>query len=160
NSRNAPLPAIDYADLPEARFRRYAAQVHFQQGRQMGGIASVLEGVELVLHHQRHLAQQTELIRRGDGNPASGSHQPYEFATEPTWVFEMLNSFDGSHNVSTTGRQGHSLSVQVERVKFRVFGEIIVSDHIHPDVVVEPVAHIAPQVTGATTHVQECASPR
>ena len=121
-------------------------------------VAAGLEGVELVLNYQGHLAQQTELVRSRDDHPSPRPGKPGQFPDERTGVFQVLDRLDGHHHISGRIRQRSPASVQVDSVELSLFWQTIIANYVDPNVSVEPGSEVAPQVAGPAADVDEDAA--
>ena len=125
----------------------------------MGRVATRLERVELVLQHQSHLAQQTELVGSRDDHPAPGPDEPSQFPHERTRVLQMLDRLDGHHEIAGSVRQRSPARVQVDSVELSFVRETIIVNDIDSDVSIEPGSQVIPQVTGTAPDIDEDSAP-
>src|SRR5260221_14565938 len=64
--RQAATTAVSNFDVLESTLAGHSSQVYFEQSRQMGGVRTLLKGIELILQQERNLAQQAELVGGSD----------------------------------------------------------------------------------------------
>src|SRR5215212_7078531 len=80
-------------DVAEAAFRRNPPQIDFEECSAMCRIYGVLKGRETLFDDKREQTEQTELVRRGDDDPAAGPYDPEQLAAERTRILEVLDCF-------------------------------------------------------------------
>src|SRR6266545_865347 len=97
--RHAPGPRITDLEVREPAFRGDAAQIDFEQRGAMRRIREVLERGEPLLRDQGEDAEQAELVRCGDDDPAARTRDSMELAAKRPGVLEMLDCLDRRHDV-------------------------------------------------------------
>src|SRR5262245_5839621 len=94
-SRYAALLGERNGNVAKSILRGDAAQIAFQQGREMRRIITLLKSIELVLYQECQLAQQAKLVGRGHNDPATRVCQAHQFSNKGTRILQMLDGLDG-----------------------------------------------------------------
>lgn len=149
--------AVAHLDVAKPTFPGYADQIDFQQGGQMCRVGIFLKRIELVLYQQRCLAQQAELIRGGDHEPATGFEKASHLAQQITRVFQMFDGFDGYHDVGDTVAQRIRHVIQIHADQPVVVGlrKAWISDQVTAEVMAIAAVKSIRQVAAAAADVHQ-----
>src|SRR4051812_9079085 len=101
-SGDASAVAVRDLHVAQAALASDSDQVVLQQRRSMRRIKSrrFLKRVELILQHERQLAQQAELIWRGYDDQPAGFGDARQLAYERARIFQVLDGLDGNGHMS------------------------------------------------------------
>jgi phage tail tape-measure protein len=149
----AARAGIADVDVAEPAFRRDAPQIDLEQGGPVRRVGCVLEGRETLLHDERRQAQETELVRRRDHDPAAGAGDAAQLAAERARVLQVLDRFHRGHHVGRRTGERERKAIEICLQEVDVSGEPRVTDGVCSDAAREHGLNFAPELPCSATEI-------